>query len=374
MSLRPSSFGDLGLITDITNLLVKNMGLRFWKLWQGYGNRLSMKGRIGLGITISRLIFLPVIFMAIYYIAGMATATNQIATVDAKVARVAEQIISEIGDMRRAEKNYLLLKDPAYLKKINEVSQLVIAQIEDGLFISSSERNRFAEMKEAVKAYVSNIELVSQSSEPVKDVAALNRFTGLVRSYQKRIDSLLEVASRFKSQEEISQSIDAISNEAMSFDRYIVQSVIASEPQRSKLLAELQAKGDQIAALARQINESSWKKVEEERSHAEQLGNRATLLITVTLTVTLLLSFAFTWYLPRRVLNPIREITQALRKASNGNYDVFLHLSAKDELGELVNEFHNLVDHMRDRDIQRPEVPLVPPTKPVEEPQGFTVF
>ena len=66
------------------------MGLRFWKFWQGYGNRLSIKGRIGLGITISRFIFLPVIFMAIYYIAGMASAINQIATVDAKVARLAE--------------------------------------------------------------------------------------------------------------------------------------------------------------------------------------------------------------------------------------------------------------------------------------------
>jgi methyl-accepting chemotaxis protein len=333
-----------------------------------------MKSRIGLGITISRLIFLPVIFMAIYYIAVMVSATNQIATVDAKVARMAEQIISEIGEMRRAEKNYLLLKDPAYLKKINEVSQLVIAQIEDGLFISSSERNRFAEMKEAVKAYVSNIELVSQSSEPLQDAAALNRFSDLVRSYQKRIDSLLEVANRLKSQNEISQSIDAISNEAMSFDRYIVQAVIASEPQRAKLLAELQSKGDQIAVLARQINENSWKKVEEERSRTEQLGNRATLLITITLTVTLLLSFAFTWYLPRRVLNPIREITQALRKASSGNYDVFLHLSAKDELGDLVNEFHNLVDHMRDRDSQKPQVSLLPPVRAAEQPETFTVF
>jgi nitrogen fixation/metabolism regulation signal transduction histidine kinase len=350
------------------------MRLRFRKFWQGYGNRLSMKSRIGLGITISRLIFLPVIFMAIYYIAVMVSATNQIATVDAKVARMAEQIISEIAEMRRAEKNYLLLKDPAYLKKINEVSQQVIAQIEDGLFISSSERNRFAEMKEAVKAYVSNIELVSQSSEPLPDAAALNRFAELVRSYQKRIDSLLEVANRLKSQDVISQSIDAISNEAMSFDRYILQSVIASEPQRSKLLAELQSKGDQIALLARQINENSWKKVEEERSHTERLGNRATLLITITLTVTLLLSFAFTWYLPRRVLNPIREITQALRKASSGNYDVFLHLSAKDELGDLVNEFHNLVDHMRDRDSQKPQVSLPPPVRATEQPDAFTVF
>src|SRR6059036_2752579 len=71
-------------------------------------------------------------------------------------------------------------------------------------------------------------------------------------------------------------------SQAMSFDRFIVQSVIASEPKRSKLLAELQSKGDEIAALARQVNENSWKKVEEERSHAEQLGNRATLFITIT--------------------------------------------------------------------------------------------
>jgi len=212
-----------------------------------------MKGRIALGITISRLIFLPVIFLAIYYIAGMVNATNQIATVDAKVARVAEQIISEIGELRRAEKNYLLLKDPSYLKKINEVSQLVIAQIEDGLFISSSERNRFAAMKAAVKAYVNNIEIVSQSTEPVKDVAALNQFSNMVRNYQQRIDSLLAAARSFKSQEEISQSIDEISGEAMSFDRFIVQSVIASEPKRSKLLAELQSKGDEIASLARQV-------------------------------------------------------------------------------------------------------------------------
>ncbi|HKZ40114.1 MAG TPA: HAMP domain-containing protein, partial [Candidatus Hodarchaeales archaeon] len=58
-------------------------------------------------------------------------------------------------------------------------------------------------------------------------------------------------------------------------------------------------------------------------------------------------SFALTWYLPRRVLQPIRDITKALRRASNGNYDVFLHLNAKDELGDLVKEFHNLVHHMR---------------------------
>jgi nitrogen fixation/metabolism regulation signal transduction histidine kinase len=352
------------------------MNFRFWKNWWSYGNRLSMRGRIGLGITLSRLIFLPVIFLAIYYLAGMVKATNQIATVDAKAARIAEQIISEIGELRRAEKNYLLLKDPSYLKKMNELSQLVIAQIEDGLLISSTERNRFARMKEAVRAYVTNIEIISQSTEPGQDVAALKQFSKMVRNYQSRIDSLLTVAKGSRSQEEISQSIDVISNEAMSFDRFIVQSVIASEPKRFKLFEGLQSKGDEIANLARLINENSWKKVEEERSHAEELGNRATLLITVTLVVTLLLSFAFTWYLPRKVLHPIRAITQALRKASNGNYDVFLHLSAKDELGELVYEFHNFIEHVRSRETSNPPLPPdgIPAVRAAAQQGSFTAF
>jgi methyl-accepting chemotaxis protein len=162
----------------------------------------------------------------------------------------------------------------------------------------------------------------------------------------------------------------------MSFDRFIVQSVIASEPKRFKLFEGLQSKGDEIANLARLINENSWKKVEEERSHAEELGNRATLLITVTLVATLLLSFAFTWYLPRKVLQPIRAITQALRKAANGNYDVFLHLSAKDELGELVYEFHNFIEHVRSRETSNPPLPPdgIPPVRAVAQQGSFTAF
>ena len=333
-----------------------------------------MKGRIGLGITISRLIFLPVIFLSVYYIAGMVNATNRIATVDAKVARLGEQIISEIAEMRKAEKNYVLLKDPTSLRKIKEVSQQIIAQIEDGLLLSTSERHRFAEMKEAVKAYMADIETISQSAGPVQNAAALKQFSAGVGNYQKRIDSLLAVAKGSKSQEEIAESIDEISNAAMSFDQFIIESVVASEPSRSRLLGELQAKGSEIAALAETINDNGWKKVEEERARTEILGNRATLLITITLAVTLLLSFAFTWYLPRRVMHPIREVTQALRKASNGNYDVFLRMSGKDELAELVNEFHNLVSHMRCKENNR--APISMGSQPKEPPreQPYTVF
>ena len=352
------------------------MRVRLWRVWRKYGDRLSMRGRIGLGITVSRLIFLPVIFLSIYYIAGMVTATNRIATVDAKIGQLAGQIAQEVDEMRKAQKNYVLLNDPSSLRKIRESSQRVAMQIEDGLVRSTAERSRFTEMKELLKSYMASIEEISQSTSPRENAAALKEFSSGVESYQQRIDKLVQVAKRSKTREQVTEGIDEISKAATSFDQIITQWMIASAPERSELLQQLQSKGELLSAQAQLINESGWKNIEDERARTENLGKRATLLITVTLVLTLLLSFAFTWYLPRRVLHPIRDVTQALRRASNGNYDVFLRLNARDELGELVNEFHNLVNHMRHRDsASRTQVGMTPPSsKESSREQNYTVF
>ena len=348
------------------------MNLQFFNSFREYGSRLSLKGRIGLGITISRLIFLPVIFLAVYYIAGMVNITNQIARVDAKNALLAEQISAEINEMRNNEKSYLLLKDPAELKKIKERAQVIIAHIDDGVDTGSGEKVRFSRLKESVKSYVATIETIAESNGAVSDAAVLNRYTKLVRDHQTRIEWLLRVASRARSKEDITRVVDEISKEAMSFDSFIVQSVLIPEPNRIR--QELQSKVEEIDALTRQIREKSWTKVDEERSDAEHLGSRATLLITITLAVTLMLSFAFTWYLPRKVLHPVREITQALRKASNGNYNVFLQLKAKDELGELVSEFHNLVEHVKGLDNHKGQPPLGQPARTQYQQENSIVF
>ncbi len=348
------------------------MDWQFWHHFRKYGNRLSLKGRIGLGITISRLIFLPVIFLAVYYIAGMVNTTNQIARVDAKSALLAEQISAEINEMRSNEKSYFLLKDPSELKKIKERAQVIVAHIDDGVETGSEERNHFVQLKNSVKSYVSTIERIGESHGTVNDAAVLNQFTKPVRDHQTRIEWLLRLANRARSKEDISRVVDEINKEAMSFDSFIVHSVLIPGPNQAR--QELQSKGEEIDTLVRQIRETSWRKVAEERSYAEHLGSRATLLITITLAVTLMLSFAFTWYLPRKVLRPIREITQALRKASNGNYNVFLQLKAKDELGELVNEFHNLVEHVKDLDNHKGQPPLGQPARSAERQESFIAF
>jgi hypothetical protein len=113
----------------------------------------------------------------------MVTATNRIAKVDASVGRMADQILSEVGEMRKAEKNFILLKDPTSFRKIKESAQKIISLAEDGLILSPSERSHFSQMREAVGAYMA-LESFSASRYPQQDLTTLKRFSA-ARDYKK---------------------------------------------------------------------------------------------------------------------------------------------------------------------------------------------
>lgn len=338
-----------------------------------------MKSRIGLGISASRLIFAPVVTLAIYYIAGMVSAAKHIATVDVDVARLADESITEIAEIRKAEKDFLLLKDPAYLKKIDANSQALFHRIENMMALDPSRKALFVQINDVLREYRDGIDQLSQSSPPVSDGQGREQFVGLVDGYRDRIDKMLEAAKQSRTPDEISRSIVEINNGTMPFDQYVVQASVGAQPQRTRILSNMQSRGEQLESLAKSISDSSWNKVEEERNRTEALGHRASVLITITLALTLIVSFLFTWLLPRRVMRPLNQVTEALRKASRGNYDVFLHLSAKDEVGELVNEFHNLIEHMRDRDNGKDNGKSLPPNNTAADVEAkkipsFTIF
>jgi len=76
----------------------------------------SLRRRVAYSVAIVRLVLIPVIFLAVYYLFRMGLIVDRIVSVDAPVARLAEQASVEMLDARRAERNYFLLRDPEYLK------------------------------------------------------------------------------------------------------------------------------------------------------------------------------------------------------------------------------------------------------------------
>ena len=78
----------------------------------------SLRRRVAYSLAIVRLVLVPVIFLAIYYLFKMGLIVDQIVNVDAPVTNLAEQISVQMSDARRAERSYFLVRDPQYLKRI----------------------------------------------------------------------------------------------------------------------------------------------------------------------------------------------------------------------------------------------------------------
>lgn len=77
-------------------------------LLQGF----SLRRRVAMSLGLVRLILVPVIFLAVYYLFAMGSIVDRIVNVDAPVATNAERASIQMLDARRAETNYFLLHDP----------------------------------------------------------------------------------------------------------------------------------------------------------------------------------------------------------------------------------------------------------------------
>jgi len=67
----------------------------------------SLRKRVACSMAIARLILVPVILLAVYYLFVMGRIVDRIVNVDAPAAKLAEQASIEILEARRAARNYL---------------------------------------------------------------------------------------------------------------------------------------------------------------------------------------------------------------------------------------------------------------------------
>src|SRR5258706_13781624 len=76
----------------------------------------SLRRRVAYSLAIVRLILVPVIVLAVYYLFQVGFIVDRIVSYDAPAATLAQQATIEMLDPRRAERNYLLLIDTAFLQ------------------------------------------------------------------------------------------------------------------------------------------------------------------------------------------------------------------------------------------------------------------
>jgi methyl-accepting chemotaxis protein len=302
----------------------------------------SLRKRVAYSLAIARFILVPVIFLAVYYLFEMGWIVDRIVNVDAPAATLAQQASIETLEARRAERNYLLLHDPAYLAANRDSlgkTRQILSQIQD---LEPQDLGETQKALEALGVYEQRFAAaVAAMGQPGQGDA--DRIQTVVRAYEKDLDDLLRGA-RVKRRDQL---IDELRNRVGSFDTQITETVQQGNPALAPVTAELQSSIQEVLGLLTDLETENWKRVENDHREARHLLRQAEWALSIVSAITLLFSVWVSFILPRQVVKPLITLREAVDHAAQGNSAVDLEIEGRGEVADLARSVHNLIARLR---------------------------
>jgi CHASE3 domain sensor protein len=305
----------------------------------------SLRRRVAYSLAIVRLILVPVIFLAVYYLFAMGWIVDRIVNVDAPATTMSEQVSVEMLEARRAERNYLLLRDPAYV----EANRASIAKTREMLI--AIENLVPSDPSDAQKA-LDELHLYQQRFEAAVSIlgapgqAPTDRIQAVVRAYEKDLNELFTQA-RFRKR---AQLVDELRSRVDSFDIQISKTVQEQDPELRLATVDLENSSQEILRRTSELESRSWKRVQEDHRQARHLINQAEWALGVVSVLTFLLSVWISFILPRQVVKPLLNLKQAVDRAAAGDSAIDFDIQGKGEVVELANSVRNLVERMHQKE------------------------
>jgi len=330
-----------------TSSSVGGMARRGWRVRRPlivFTQGASLRRRVALSLALVRVILVPVIFLAIYYLLTMGWIVDRIVNVDAPVATLAERASIEMMDARRAERNYFLLHDPADAKANQDSLALLERTITDARARQPEERLTTAAMLGELKVYRESFQQAVQRAGEAEQ-APVDRLRRAVRAYQKDLDELLKHAQR----ETRGQLIEELRDRIGSFDTEVAATVAAEDPEFGKTSRDLYLASNQIIKLASDLETRSWERVQRDHEEARLLIRRAEWVLSIVSGLTILLSVWVSFTLPHQVVKPLAELKKAVDHAAAGNYEIEFEVQGEGEVVQLANSVRNLIGHVREK-------------------------
>jgi nitrogen fixation/metabolism regulation signal transduction histidine kinase len=303
----------------------------------------SLRRRIAYSLAVVRLILVPVIVLAVYYLFQVGFIIDRIVSYDAPAATLAQQATIEMLDTRRSERNYLLLNDAASLQAAHEslgrIEQILSAIRE----LNPSDQVFTQQALDALHQYRQRFETaVALVGEPGQ--APADRINAVVVAYEHDLDDLLKNA-RYKSR---AQLVDALRNRVDSFDTQISETAQEGNPALRQITVDLQKSGQGVLDLASELETRNWSRIESDHHKAQRLISRAEWSLSIVSAITFLVSVWISFVLPRQVVKPLLSLKEAVDHAAAGNYEIDFDIQGEGEVVELASSIRNLIAHVRE--------------------------
>jgi CHASE3 domain sensor protein len=304
----------------------------------------SLRKRVAYSLAIVRLILVPVIFLAVYYLFAMGRIVDRIVNVDAPAAKLAEQASIEILEARRATRNYVLFRDPEDLRanqeSLTNVKQLLVrigdlepgeeTIVQKGLDTADRYQQQFASV----------VSTMTESRQEPEE-----RLREAVLAYEKDLDALVK-AARHKKRAQLIQELRTV---AGSFDTRITEAIQVANPASRTVTPDLQASSGQILQVASELEKRNWGRVEADHENVRHLIHRAEWSLGIVSIITLGFSVWVSLVLPGQVVKPLVSLKEAVDQAATGNYEIDFELHGGGEVVELARSVQNLIAGLRER-------------------------
>ncbi|MGH9681369.1 MAG: hypothetical protein ACRD4Y_15585 [Candidatus Acidiferrales bacterium] len=302
----------------------------------------SLRRRLAYSLAVVRLILVPVIFLAVYYLFVMGRIVDRIVNVDAPSATLAQQASIEMLEARRAERTYFLLHDAASLQTVDESTKNVETTLNRIQKLQPKEKKEVQTALAAAQLYKQQFQSVITGLDGAPAGSA-SQVQAVVEDYEKSLDELIR-RERYAAR---SKLLDALRAHAASFDDQIMTTIQTRDPALQKVTESLQkASGEVLDALSYMENEN-WESVQRDHEQARQLLRRAEWTLSIVSGLTFILSIWISFILPRQLVQPLVNLKQVVDHAISGDYKENMDLQADGELGQLAQSIRTLIARVR---------------------------
>ncbi len=320
------------------------MTWRARKPFKVFARGTSLRRRVAYSLAIVRLILVPVIFLAIYYLFAMGWIVDRIVSVDAPVATLAERASIEMLNARRAERNYFLLHDPQELQvnrqAVSSLQQILVTCRE----LEPDEQSTLDKMQAEAKLYQDRVDqAVARMGQT--SVAPDARIQDVVRAYEKDLNDLLKRSSHTSRGQLVQELQDRIG----SLDVQVAQTLIAEDSAFRQITQDLRDSSNEFLRLSGDLEKRSWERVQRDHQQARALVRRAEWVLIIVSAMTLLVSVWVSFILPHEAVRPLAELKEAVDHAVAGNYEIEFDVQGEGEVAQLANSVRSLIAQVREK-------------------------
>jgi methyl-accepting chemotaxis protein len=304
----------------------------------------SLRRRTAYRLALVRLILVPVIVLAVYYLVRMGWIVDRIVNVDAPAAGLAQQVSIEMLEARRAERNYLLFQATTYLAT-NRAALLKTQQALQAIQnLEPNDQGVVQEASEAPTLYQPRFSgAASALGKPGQEPT--DRIRAVVKAYEQDPENLLKRAKRSKRP----QLVEDLRRQVSSFDSQITQTAQQGNRTLQQVTADLQDSSQKILSIAADVESRNWSRVQLGHADARHLIERAEWALSVVSAVTLLMSIWVSYTLPRAVVKPLLNLKGAVDHAAEENFEIDFDVQGKGEIVDLTESLRGLLAAVRQK-------------------------